>query len=85
MFRVPQNPDTPTFDDTFRVGFFRWLTSKKTERGEWARRRNAAAKVAETNQIARSQASGDAAREQWGEAKRLMAEQKDAKRTSGSA
>lgn len=53
MLRVPVNPDRPTFDETFKVGFFRWLTSKKTERKEWARRRNAAAKIARDNQLAK--------------------------------
>jgi hypothetical protein len=59
MFRVPTNPDNPTFDNTFKVGFVRWLTSSKTDRGEWARRRNAAAKTAETNQNARFDAWAD--------------------------
>lgn len=54
MFRVPSNPDSPTFDDTFKVSFGRWLTSKKTDRHEWARRRNAAAKLAAQNQVARA-------------------------------
>jgi len=68
MFRVPQNPDTPTFDDTFKVGFFRWLTSKKTERGEWMRRRNAATRLAAENQVAKArtrQAETDADRAAW--------------------
>lgn len=52
MFRVPSNPQHPTFDDTFNVGFFQWLTSKKPDRLEWQRRRNAAAKLAQRNQVA---------------------------------
>ncbi|GAA3765610.1 hypothetical protein [Micromonospora maritima] len=52
MFRVPSDPNRPTFDHTFQVGFFRWLTSKKPERLEWQRRRNAAAGVARQNQVA---------------------------------
>lgn len=55
MFRVPLNPDYPTFDQTEKIGFVRWLTSGKAERVEWARRRNAAAQLARTNQVARGQ------------------------------
>jgi hypothetical protein len=55
MFRIPANADAPTFDDTFDVGFFRWLTSKKAERVEWRRRRDAAAKTAAANQRLRRQ------------------------------
>lgn len=40
--RVPSDPNNPTYDSTFNVGFWRWLTSSKDERKEWARRRNAA-------------------------------------------
>ena len=50
MFRVPSDPNQPTFDHTFKVSFVRWLTSKGPERKEWMRRRNAAAKVAYRNQ-----------------------------------
>lgn len=53
MFRVPSDADTPTFDQTFKVGFWRWLTSSGTDRKEWGRRRNAAAKLARANQDAR--------------------------------
>lgn len=42
MFRVPNSADNPTYDDTFKVGFWRWLTSSAADRKEWARRRNAA-------------------------------------------
>jgi hypothetical protein len=42
MFRVPTSAENPTFDDTFDVSFWRWLTSKKDERVEWTRRRIAA-------------------------------------------
>lgn len=42
MFRVPSDRDAPTFDDTFKIGFFRWLVSKSADRKEWTRRRNAA-------------------------------------------
>lgn len=45
MFKVPSNAEHPTFDATFTVGFFRWLTSSRDERVEWARRRNAASKA----------------------------------------
>ncbi|MEU1761686.1 hypothetical protein [Micromonospora sp. NPDC005652] len=55
MFRVPTDPATPTFDHTFKVSFWQWLTSKKPERVEWMRRRNAAAKVAMHNQNARAE------------------------------
>lgn len=40
--RVPSDPDNPSYDHTFRVGFWRWFTSKSHERKEWTRRRNAA-------------------------------------------
>ena len=50
MFRVPADAHAPTFDRTFKVGFWQWLTSKGPERKEWMRRRNAAAKVAYRNQ-----------------------------------
>ncbi|WP_326564543.1 hypothetical protein [Micromonospora peucetia] len=52
MFRVPSDPARPTFDHTFKVGFFQWLTSNKTNRQEWQRRRNAAAQTARENQVA---------------------------------
>lgn len=58
MFRVPMNPNRPTFDETFKVSFWRWMKSSAYERREWVRRRGSAAKVAERNQIARVQ--------QWG-------------------
>lgn len=54
MFRVPANPDAPTFDDTFTVGFGKWLTSSAAERKEWARRRNAAARLAASRQRQRA-------------------------------
>ena len=59
MFRVPVDGDNPTFDDTFKVGFGKWLTSSAAERKEWARRRNAAARLARTNQLARLGAPTD--------------------------
>jgi hypothetical protein len=40
--RVPADPDNPTYDHTFQVGFWRWFTSSKAERVEWARRKRAA-------------------------------------------
>lgn len=50
MFRVPSDPDSPSFDQTFKVGFWRWLTSSGADRKEWARRRNLAAKAAQRGQ-----------------------------------
>ena len=50
MFRVPVDPQSPTFNQTFKVGFLRWLTSNAPERKEWMRRRTAAAWVAQHNQ-----------------------------------
>lgn len=50
MFRVPSSHANPTFDETFNVGFFRWLTSRSADRHEWTRRRNAAARLAAANQ-----------------------------------
>lgn len=54
MFRVPSNAEVPTFDETFKVGFWRWFTSKKAERHEWMTRRNIAARLAAENQRART-------------------------------
>lgn len=59
MFRVPVDGDNPTFDDTFKVGLGKWLTSSAAERKEWARRRNAAARLARTNQLTRLGAPTD--------------------------
>ncbi|MGH3518810.1 MAG: hypothetical protein ACRDT2_04905 [Natronosporangium sp.] len=59
MFRVPSDPAVPTFDETTKVGFFRWLTSSGPERKEWARRRNAAARTAQVNQLRRFDAWAD--------------------------
>lgn len=50
MFRVPRSPISPTFDDTFTVSFWQWLTSTKAERADWAARRNCAARTAQLNQ-----------------------------------
>lgn len=50
MFRVPTDAEQPTFDQTTKIGFWRWFTSRKAERIEWARRRNAAAQLAQRNQ-----------------------------------
>lgn len=66
MFRVPQDPEKPSFDQTFKVGFVRWLKSSKPERKEWMRRRNAASAVAAANQQARAQAAKEAGRSQLG-------------------
>jgi len=59
MFRVPQDSERPTFDHTFKVGFFRWLTSKGVDRVEWMRRRRIAAERARLNQNTRIQALVD--------------------------
>jgi hypothetical protein len=48
--RIPNDPMQPTFDQTFRVGFWAWLTSSADDRREWARRRNVAANTARLNQ-----------------------------------
>ena len=42
MFKVPTDPDTPTYDHTFTVSFWQWLTSSAADRHEWRRRRDAA-------------------------------------------
>jgi hypothetical protein len=60
MFRVPIDSAESTFDDTFKVSFWRWLTSRKPERVEWMRRRNAAAEKAREGQNARGRAAIDA-------------------------
>lgn len=54
MFRVPIDQSTPTFDSTFKVSFWRWLTSKAVDRKEWMRRRNEAARLAGRNAVARA-------------------------------
>jgi len=71
MFRVPSDPHNPSFDATFKVGFWHWLFSKKQDRVEWARRRNAAAKLAQRNQAERAKA--------WAE--RKIAEKEARRRT----
>jgi hypothetical protein len=53
MFRVPVSQTLPTFDETFKVSFWQWLTSGKAERVDWMRRRNVAVKVAANNQQAK--------------------------------
>lgn len=50
MFRVPIDPYNPSFDLTEKISLGRWVLSSKTERAEWARRRNAAAQGAAHNQ-----------------------------------
>lgn len=42
MFKVPRDPQNPSYDDTFTVGFWKWLTSSGNDRKEWQRRKNAA-------------------------------------------
>lgn len=66
MFRVPVDPNAPTFDEVFKVGFWRWLTSGKVERNEWFRRRQAAVKTASANQRVRI--------DTWAERKRRESE-----------
>lgn len=41
MFTVPADPDNPSYDRTFTVSFWQWLTSSKADRQEWRRRRDA--------------------------------------------
>lgn len=67
MFRVPANPDAPTFDDTFKVGFWRWLATSFSKNGaadrhEWMRRRNAATRTARDNQVTAAKAKLDTSR-----------------------
>ncbi|NJP33704.1 hypothetical protein [Micromonospora thermarum] len=45
MFRVPVDPDRPSYDHTFTVTFRQWLTSRRPERMEWVRRRKIAWKA----------------------------------------
>lgn len=66
MFRVPASADAPSFDQTFSVGFFRWLTSSAADREEWTTRRNIAAQLARENQVAAADQSIAARREQFG-------------------
>lgn len=70
--RVPADPNNPTYDNTFNVGFWRWLTSNAAERKEWARRRNAATRTGNVarkldqayNWAGEKQAEADARRQQ---------------------
>jgi hypothetical protein len=48
--RVPVSSLNPTFDDTVKVGFWRWLTSTKQERRMWRWLRDRAAETARDNQ-----------------------------------
>ena len=75
MFRVPADPTNPSFDHTFKVGFFGLLRSSKADRAEWARRRNAAAKLAEQHQNARAEAWAERKRAEHEERKRERDEQ----------
>jgi hypothetical protein len=80
MFRVPVDAAAPTFDATFKVGWWRWLTSSRADRVEWARRRNAAAQLAGANlrqrtstaaaeAKARYEVASEASRKSWAPAK----------------
>ncbi len=64
MFRVPSDPVNPTFDHTFKVGFWRWMGTSFSkagadERKEWMRRRDVAARVAQQNQVQRFERYAD--------------------------
>jgi hypothetical protein len=59
MFRVPVDAESPTFDDVFKVSFWRWLTSRAADRHEWRRRRDTAAQVAQRNRNQRTQEWAD--------------------------
>lgn len=58
MFRVPSDPNHPTFDHTHKVSFWQWLTSSAQQRRQWRTLRDAAAQ-AQVNQadarVARAQ------------------------------
>lgn len=54
MFKVPSDPDAPSFDQTYTVGFMRWLTSSAADRREWRIRRDIANRLrAERARVAR--------------------------------
>jgi hypothetical protein len=42
LLRVPASAEHPSFDQLERVTFWRWLTSSKSDRLEWTRRRKLA-------------------------------------------
>lgn len=46
MYRVPIDPDHPHMALSYKVSFWRWLTSSREEREEHARRRNLATRLA---------------------------------------
>lgn len=48
MFKVPNDPRNPTYDNTRTIGFWQWLTSSKADRSEWRRRRDAATHTTRT-------------------------------------
>jgi|GEM_PF-2599579 len=59
MFRVPSDPDNPSLDDTFKVGFGQWLKSSAAERKEWTRRKTAALRTKSAEDRARLQAKAE--------------------------
>lgn len=52
MFRVPVDPHRPSYDSTFTVTFWQWLTSHKAQRMEWVRRRKIAWRLAQEQPVA---------------------------------
>jgi hypothetical protein len=64
MFKVPSDPDNPTYDHTFTVGFMQWLTSSAADRAEWKRRKNAAIPTSRSVQYAKGKADEAAAKAQ---------------------
>lgn len=42
MFRVPSDPQHPTFEHTHKVSFWQWLTSSAKQRHHWRALRDAA-------------------------------------------
>lgn len=50
MFRVPNDFVNPTFDDTRKISFWKWLTSNAYQRHIWRSLRDHATKTAQQNQ-----------------------------------
>jgi hypothetical protein len=86
--RVPSSADNPTYDETFKVGFWRWLTSSKADRVEWARRRNAATVAAGDARVERVRERGEqkmqAARDEYDQKQAELAERRAARKQGDS-
>lgn len=79
MFKVPNDPQNPTYDDAFTVSFWQWLTSSAADRKEWQRRKNAAIPTSASVRYTTGQAEHAAARREE------IRDRKDARRAAKRA